>query len=400
MKQKYIFPEGIIMSKWSRAAVLLTLCALLFSMLPLTLTAEPTAPTAPSLSAQSAVLIEAQSGKVITEKNKDARLPMASTTKIMTALVALELAEPRYVITVDARAVGVEGSSIYLVEGEQLTLEQLIYALLLESANDAATAIAIGLCGSVEAFAAKMNEKALALGLQNTHFENPHGLDGDSHYTTAQELAVIAQHLLQNDLLRTIVSTRKSTIPHAGNEGSRLLVNHNKLLRLYDGCIGVKTGFTKKSGRCLVSAAEKNGVTLIAVTLNAPDDWNDHTAMFDYGFTQFESVLLCEKEAFLRPMPLAGGTDDYVMLCNRDEVRLTLPVGHSEITHTVEAARFEYAPISAGEILGKVVYRCDTDQDGKAEIIAEVPLHACYSVERNTPQKGFWAWLKALLKIK
>ena len=396
MNQTYIFPEGIVMWKWKKAfAVLLCVC-LIWVSLPLSPHAEV---SAPSLSAKSAVLIEADSGTVILSRNADLRLPMASTTKIMTALVALELAAPDTVITVDACAVGVEGSSIYLVEGEELTLEQLLYALLLESANDAAVAIAVGLAGSVEAFAAHMNEKARALGLSDTHFENPHGLDGETHYTTAYELAKITQAVLANGLLRTIVSTRKTTIPHAGTDGVRLLVNHNKLLRLYDGCIGVKTGFTQKSGRCLVSAAERDGVTLIAVTLHAPDDWRDHTALFDYGFTQFESVVLCEEEAIRYTLPLAGGTEESVTLCNADALRKTLPTGHGRITHTVESAHFEYAPIRAGEILGKAVFRCDTDGDGVEEILGEVALVSCNAVARNNPKKGFWAWLCGLFGI-
>ena len=274
----------------SLVAFLLVFSLSLLTFCPLRVNAEE--PATPSVSAESAVLIEAQSGNVIYSKNTDQRLPMASTTKIITALTALSQAHPDTVITANADAVGVEGSSIYLVEGEALTLEQLLYALLLESANDAAVAIAIGVSGSVEAFAEQMNLLADVLGLQDTHFVNPHGLDHEDHYTTASELAKLTRYALQNELIREIVGTRKTTIPHPGEVGTRLLVNHNKLLRLYEDCIGVKTGFTKRSGRCLVSAAERDGVTLIAVTLNAPNDWNDHTAMLDYGFAKYESVLL------------------------------------------------------------------------------------------------------------
>ena len=214
----------------------------------------------PSVSAEAAILIEADSGEIIYSKNENTRMPMASTTKIATALTALTIAEASTSITIPNEAVGVEGSSIYLVEGESLTLEQLLYALLLESANDVAVAIAVGLSGSVGAFADQMNFVVHELALKNTHFVNPHGLDDEEHYTTAYELACLAQYALQNTLIRTIVGTRKHTIPHPGDVGARLLINHNKLLRLYDGCIGVKTGFTKRSGRCLVSAAERDGV--------------------------------------------------------------------------------------------------------------------------------------------
>ena len=333
-----------------------------------------------ALSAHSAVLIDADSGTVLYAKNANERLPMASTTKIMTAYVALSLAKPEHTICVDAEAVGIEGSSIYLSEGEELTLEQLLYALLLESANDAAAAIAIGLSGSVEAFADEMNRKAQSLGLTNTHFTNPHGLHDEEHYTTARELALLSHTALQNELIQTIVSTRKTTIPHAGSDGVRLLVNHNKMLRLYDGCIGVKTGFTKQSGRCLVSAAERNGVRLIAVTINAPNDWNDHTAMLDYGFARYHSVKLCDK-TFLYPLPLVNAKEDYVMLGVEKDVCITLPNEVGEIQQVIECRRFESAPVSQGEVCGRMLFYCDANGDGVRECIAEVPMIACYSVE-------------------
>ena len=350
----------------------------------------------PSVSAQAAILIEADSGKVIFSREAGVRLPMASTTKIVTALTALALADPATPITVAPEAVGVEGSSVYLIAGEMLTLEELLYALLLESANDAAVAIAVGISGSVDAFAKQMNAVAADLHLENTHFVNPHGLDGEEHYTSAADLAMLAKKALQNELIRTIVGTRKHTIPHPGNAGSRLLVNHNKLLRLYDGCIGVKTGFTKQSGRCLISAAERDGVTLIAVTLNAPNDWNDHTAMLDYGFSLYESVLLCDNEEYLLPLPVVGGADGYVMLANKDALRVTLPKARGEITATVEAPRFVYAPVAEGETVGHVFYRCDTDCDGELEVIAKAQLDTCYGVLRYQKKKSFWKWLLGL----
>ena len=349
-----------------------------------------------SVSAQSAVLIEAQSGEVVYAKNADAPLPMASTTKIMTALVALSLASPDTVIRTDARAVGVEGSSIYLIEGEELTLEQLLYALLLESANDAAAAIAIGLSGSVEAFADEMNRTARKMGLTNTHFTNPHGLDDAAHYTTAYELALVTRAALENELIREIVSTYKATIPHASLETGRLLVNHNRLLRTYDGCIGVKTGYTQRSGRSLVSAAERDGVRLIAVTINAPNDWNDHKSMLDYGFTCYKSVVLCEAGEILHTMPVVGGKKSNMTLGNTETVRLTLPVTAGEITRHVECRRFEYAPTVKGGVYGYAVFLCDTDGDGRVEEIARVPLYAQKSVKQNKVKRGFWAWLKRL----
>ena len=387
------------MSKW-RSILLFALCAaLLLPSLALFCYAEQgEAAVAPSVSAESAILMEAQSAEIVFSKRADFPLPMASTTKIMTALTALSLAPADTVIKVDARAVGVEGSSVYLVENEELTLEELLYALLLESANDAAVAIAIGLCGSVEAFADNMNRIAGELGLLQTHFENPHGLDSSQHFTTAYELALIARAALQNPMLKTIFSTKKTTISHASEEQERYLVNHNKLLRTYDGCVGVKTGFTKRSGRCLVSAAERDGVLLIAVTLNAPNDWMDHTAMLDYGFTKYRSVILCEAEAILLSCPVVGGEESCVTVRNTDALRVTLPIGHGKVTKTVELPPFEYAPIAEGTVLGHVVFRCDTDGDGTQEVVGIADLVAADAVVK-VPRRGFWAWLKGLFGL-
>ena len=356
-------------------------------------------PSPPDLSAQSAILIEAESGVSILEKNASTRLPMASTTKIMTALVALESASPDTVITVPACAVGIEGSSIYLVEGEQLTLEELLYALLLESANDAAIAIAIGVCGSVEQFCERMNQKALRLGLQDTHFTNPHGLDDAEHYTTAEDLAQIARAALRNELIANIVATRKTTIPHAGEDGVRLLVNHNKLLRLCEDCIGVKTGYTSQSGRCLVSAAERNGVTVIAVTLNAPNDWNDHQAMFEYGFSSYARTQLCAEGEFRIPIPVVGGKDSYVLACNKQALSATLPTNHS-IKVVYLHRTFEYSPICEGESLGRVSFFSDVNGDGKEEEVGSAILYASYSIEPRKQKKSLWQWIRSLFGAK
>ena len=352
----------------------------------------------PSVSAQSAALIDAASGTVLYAKDADRTLPMASTTKIMTALVALEEMPLDTVIEVDARAVGVEGSSIYLTDGEELTLEQLLYALLLESANDAATAIAVGIAGSVEQFAELMNQKATEMGLKSTGFQNPHGLDAEGHHTTAYELAVITAAALENPVFETIVSTRKTTIPHDGTDGVRLLINHNKLLRSYEGTIGVKTGFTKKSGRCLVSAARKNGATLIAVTLNAPNDWNDHTTLLDYGFSQMEAVELCDAHEVCMPLSVVGGSTDAVFVSNPQALTVAIPVNHSEIVKTVEAPRFLYAEVMSGDVVGRLLYQCDLNNDGVLETVGEVPLVAQSTVSRIKAKKSFWQWLCGIFK--
>jgi len=338
----------------------------------------------PGVSAQSAILIEAQSGEIVYEKNAHVRLPMASTTKIMTAIVAMEYADPATIVEISPAAVGVEGSSIYLYAGERLSLENLLYALLLESANDAAVAIAIAVAGSVDAFAELMNLKAAALGLTDTHFTNPHGLDHEQHYTTASDLSKIATYCMQNSLFRTIVATQRMTIPLHDTEGVRLLLNHNRLLRTYEGTIGLKTGFTKRSGRCLVSAAERDGITLIAVTLNAPDDWDDHTHMFDYGFERFESQLLQSANGFKHSIPIIGGTQAAVTVSNQSEVRVVLPKHHGPIDLICEAPRWISGSILQGQELGKLVWYCD------GEIIASVPLLAQTTIPMAPRHMTLW----------
>ena len=232
----------------------------------------------PQVSAKSAALLDGATGTCLYEKNGDQRALIASTTKIMTGLLVCEAGEPERSVTVPDAAVWVEGSSMYLKSGETLTRRELLYGMMLHSGNDAALTLAISVSGSEAAFVRQMNLRARALGLTQTHFANPHGLDSGENYSTALDLAQLARAALQNEAFRTVVSTK--TVSCAG----RTLTNHNKLLWRYDGCIGVKTGYTRHAGRILVSAAERDGRQLIAVTISDPDDWRDHAALLDYGF--------------------------------------------------------------------------------------------------------------------
>ena len=335
----------------------------------------------PQVSAESAILIETSTASIVGMKNADRKMSMASTTKIMSALVAIEHGDIAKTVSVSPAAVGVEGSSIYLYKGEKLTLEELIYAMMLESANDAAAAIAIEVGGSIEGFASLMNEKAAELGLESTHFTNPHGLDNDDHYTTARDLATVALAAMKNETFKAIVSTYKKTIPLNETEGVRLLINHNKLLKGYDGAVGIKTGYTKKSGRCLVSAAEKDGVGFICVTLNAPDDWQDHARMLDFGFSIFESRLLCGDGEFSYTLPVVGGEKDYITVKNKGELCAVIKNG-GEIIYKTELPRFAYAPVKEGDQVGRLVYITD----GKE--IASSPLYASYSSDRIIYKKS------------
>ena len=237
----------------------------------------------PQVSAACAALIDGRTGQTLYEKDADRRALIASTTKIMTGLLVCEAGEADRRVTVPAAAVGLEGSSMYLKRGETLTRRDLLYGMMLHSGNDAALTLAISVSGSEQAFVRQMNLRAQALGLRQTHFANPHGLDSGENYSSARDLAMLAQAALQNQQFRTVVGTK--TIACAG----RTLTNHNKLLWRYDGCIGVKTGYTRHAGRILVSAAERGESQLIAVTLADPDDWRDHAALLDYGFAVLAS---------------------------------------------------------------------------------------------------------------
>ncbi len=236
----------------------------------------------PKTSAMSACLYDIDTESFIVNKNMNEPLPMASTTKIMTALLAIEHCQLDTVISIPKEAAGVEGSSVYLKEGDLISIRDLLYSVLLQSANDAAQALAIYISGDTHSFADLMNKRASELGLLSTSFENPHGLDSENHYTTAHDLALLAAFAVKNEVFLKITSTFKYQFNIA--EATRVLVNHNKLIKSYPDAYGVKTGYTRKSGRCLVSYASREGKNLICVTLNAPNDWSDHKNMLDYGF--------------------------------------------------------------------------------------------------------------------
>lgn len=321
-----------------------------------------------AVSARSAVLYEPETESILFSKDADVRLPMASTTKIMTALVAVESCAPSEEVEISAEAVGIEGSSAYLKADEVLSLEELLYALLLQSANDAAVAIAIHVSGSVEAFADMMNEKAELLGLSDTHFTNPHGLDDKEHYTTATELAKIAAAALDNPTIKKIAATYKKTF--ASEKRTRTYVNHNKLLRLYDGAIGVKTGFTKRSGRCLVGAAERDGLTLISVTLDAPDDWRDHEKMLNLGYEKIERVTFALPYEHKYEISVLGEDGKSITVTNREGASLILPKGQREISEYVKLTRFTPAPVKCGDILGEVIYTLDGEAISRISLVA------------------------------
>jgi len=370
------------------------LSAVLFCLVFFTVLTAPAA--ALGTSASSAVLIEAESGHILYEKDAHTPRPMASTTKIMTALVVIEAGRLDEMTEVSPSAAATEGSSIYLKPGERISVRSLLYGLMLESGNDAAAALAEHTGGSVEGFASLMNRRAALLGLKSTHFCNPSGLPDQNHYTTAYELALIGRQGLRNPVFAGIVSTKSYKAPIEGESGVRYFTNGNKLLRLYPHATGMKTGFTKQAGRCLISSAQRDGVTLIAVTLNDGNDWNDHMAMHNYGFQTVtkEPVLSPGEVVVKRPV---GNGKTYVSLSNADGLSLYrgLSGGYERVVSTAPCI---LAPVKAGDVLGEVSFI----RDGR--LVAAVPLIAQQSVEERPYVKPrirlrhrFFGLLKSLL---
>lgn len=370
---------------------LLPVRALSASGNPEYITADSPLPTVTldiTTSAGSAVLLDASEGEVRTlwAQNADERRGPASTTKIMTALIAAEQLPLSTEVIIPKDAVGIEGSSVYLTEGEVFTIEELLYCTLLESANDAATAVALAVSGTIEDFAVLMNAKCEELGLKDTHFTNPHGLDHEEHYTTARELGIIAAAALENEALRKIFSTYKTTVA-APDGGVRLLINHNRLLKSIEGCMGVKTGYTKSNGRCLVSAAERDGLRLIAVTLNDGNDWRDHTDMIEAGFAAYERVNLCEYTNIALPeIAVTDGEQSRVRTMFAEDAYVTLPKSGAKITCRIENISSLPAPVARGQDSGEVIFLCD------GEKIARVKLVTAYAAAKKK-EKGFWAKL-------
>jgi D-alanyl-D-alanine carboxypeptidase len=335
-----------------RIIAALIILVMIFALFTITVTSLEQFPT---VSARSASLYEAKGKRFVYTKNSDQRLPMASTTKIMTALVAIENYPLDKTVSIDAKACGIEGSSLYLTPGETFTMRDLIYGLMLRSANDAAEAIALSVGGSIETFASMMNAKADEIGLTKTHFTNPHGLDNPEHYTTAEELAILTAYALQNEEFKQIASTYKTVITNTDGK-SRLVVNHNKLLSMYDGAIGVKTGFTKKSGRCLVGAAERDGLLFVSVTIDAPDDWDDHKKLLDYGYSVYEMRHVALPKQICYNIPVINGDKDSIRVSNSNGFSVIMKKNDPQIQTVVKLARYTAAPIKKGDALGKVFF--------------------------------------------
>ena len=327
-----------------------------------------------NISAEAAVLIDAEDGETLFARGSDQCMQPASMTKIMTAILVIENCSPDDTVTVSPLCVGTEGSSAYLQTGEVFSVSELLFALLLQSANDAALALAYHTSDSVDAFVGLMNGKAESLGLDGTHFTNPHGLTDKGHYSTASDIAKLLCYCMKNTFFRQISGAREYIIKPTEKRRGRYFTNHNKLLYSCDGVIGGKTGYTLSSGRCLCSYYEKDGVSLCAVTMNAPRDWSDHKALYEYGKSQYTRVTLeCAGTYVLH---VVGGITDHTECTLDKDVTVTVRSGVDNIEKTVCMRRFEYAPVEAGEKIGELVFA----SGGKT--IYTRPLYADQKVEK------------------
>ena len=364
------------------------LLCLLFSCVLFTLSCVCAQAREVPVSAAAYVLYCPDNGKIILSDNADKQLPMASTTKIMTTLLTLEEA------AVDNRVVEftdemiAEGSSMYLKKGEKVTLYDLAVGMMMQSGNDAANAAAISIAGSFEAFADLMNEKAAAIGMKHTHFVTPSGLDDDRHYSTAYDMALLMAYAMQNEDFAFITSQTSMEV-HFIYPADKFITypNHNKLLKMYKDCIGGKTGFTDQAGRCLVTAARRDDLDLIAVTLNDKSDWGDHTELYEAGFSRYKAMTV---NTDMDSIDVVGGEADSVSL-NTEELRVVVPADTQEIDTQVYLPVFLYAPIRQDVPVGKVV--CFAD----GEVLSEVPIRTARNVDQDRQKRSLFTYIKDLL---
>lgn len=368
------------------SAVLSVLLVFSFSV---TVSAEDNA--VPSVSAQSYVLYCADNGKIICSKDENKQMKPASTTKLMTSLIALEEAASGNKKVKFTDEMIAEGSSMYLKVGEVVTLKDLASGMMMASGNDAANATAISISGSTEKFAAKMNERAQQIGMKNTHFVTPSGLDDEEHYSTAYDLAVLMSYALENEDFAQLTSQKSATVNFIEPSSKKTTYsNHNKLLSLYEYCIGGKTGYTMAAGRCLVSASKKYGLTLICVTLNDKNDWNDHISLYDYGFSQYSCYSSADTE-FFADIPCVGGESDTVTVTGEKNASIVIPSEDKDrVSRKVYVDSFVYAPIKKNEAVGRIEYLIDD------KVISVVDLIAVDKVNSKKEIKNIFTKIKDL----
>ena len=336
-----------------------------------------------AISARSAVVMEPISGQLLVNVNGSKQSLIASTTKIMTALLVCERCNVLDQMRIPKEAVGIEGSSMYLREGEKLSIQELLYGLMLSSGNDAAVALALYCCGSIEEFANQMNDKARTLGMKQTHFENPNGLDAKNHYSTAEDLAVLASYAMDNPVFRQTVSTKSITV------GNRSLRNHNKLLWLYPGADGVKTGYTKAAGRILVSSAVKDHRRLIAVTIHDPNDWRDHQTLLDEGFTKFNLQRIVTVGDCVGYREIEGGSASKVAVLAAEN--FVYSISKEENPQLLLPGKgFVYAPVTEGADAGFAYVLISGKAVGKIPVVYGQTCEMLQPEEKKAPRFLFW----------
>jgi D-alanyl-D-alanine carboxypeptidase (penicillin-binding protein 5/6) len=335
----------------------------------------------PFLAAGAVVLMDANNGQVLYQKNMRQRMFPASTTKILTAVIALEKGNLSERVIIPEEACRVDGSAIGLQEGERLTLEDLLYALMLASANDAAESIALHLAGSIQNFSVLMNDQAKSIGAQMSNFTNPHGLAGANHYTTAYDLALITRYALENPSFRKIVRTRWKVISRPDADRTKgppqeHLWNHNRFLGRYDGAIGVKTGYTVEAGQCLVAAAQKGDRELIAIILNGQGGaiYSDAGTILDYGFTNFEPLLVVRQREKISTVNVSRGMNR-VDLFAGDSFHYNFPLGQpQDLVRRVQLDQGIKAPLVAGQKVGELILSADGQEVGRVCLITMQPV--------------------------
>ena len=377
-----------------KAIAVLVLYALCLGMALLWAPSIRAAQTDPlALSAKYAVLLDTQTMQVLYAKDCDAQSPVASTTKIMTALLLLEAGEPERAFAVTDQMVRVEGTSMGLKGGDTVTRYALACGMLLASGNDAANAAAIHLAGSLPAFAGLMNRRAAEIGMTRTHFVTPSGLDAEGHVSTAYDMALLGLEAMQNPVFREICSQSSVRVSYGNPPFVRTVSNHNRLLRMVNGCVGIKTGFTQEAGRTLVSAVERDGRMLVAVTLNAPNDWEDHRKLYDYGFAQYHPIALDDAAVPIARLPVAGGAISAVKVMLYETPVAHVRVLPFHIRRELLLRPFEYAPLPAGKVVGVARYYAGD------VLLAEAPLVIQNAVEPARPRQaqvkqGLWGRLR------
>lgn len=369
-----------------------------FVMTIFTIGYSPSALTSVSESAKAAILIDAQTGNIIYSKNSNTQLPMASTTKIMTTLLTLESGDLDTEFIIDSEALLTEGSSMCLCEGDAVTKRELCYGMMLPSGNDAANAAALKLAGSYEDFALMMNRRADKIGMKNTNFVTPSGLHDSKHYSTAYDMALLTREALKNSDFREICKTKNLKLSSENWSSDKYLSNSNKLLSRYEYCIGVKTGFTDEAGRCLVSAAEKDGIMLICVTLNDPNDWLDHTNLLNYGFDCTKKAEIENIKANFTVNAVGGELSE--IKCSLAEAPYCTAINSSlpDISEKIYLPKFVYAPIVKGDIVGYAEYYIDDDVICTVDIVSDENCGYTEKENKKTFYDSIIDWIKGFYK--